>query len=300
MSPGLTSWLDPGLSLWACLVFVGPDSRGRLPPRYYTAFWSGPCLDHLSLSCLLCSGGIPLAPCSGGIPLAPSSPSLREQPRSCRSLAGRILPSSCWHFPYLWGLAFLSSPSRGAGRWRIVLSEKVYVPRKGREQVLSLLNHQPVGWGLMIARLYQHFPSACPILPIWVLCGRPGRSWNSPKHASWRSRPGEAWRPFSFYLANLSSAETLWVWRCQTLFHEPHVMWESLVAVHSSSKLFSNCFGSWFVWYNRDPFTNCNSRKIKNHKRSYLQRMRCQWNDCAALSTPVPLGWWVLPVVNDC
>ena len=102
----LTSWLDFGcpLSMWACLVIVGPDQswEGRgvwFPPCCDTALWSGPCSGHLHV-CPVCLAQV----LWGGpwlIPLASSSSSLRDQPCSCCSLASRILYSSCWDLLYL-------------------------------------------------------------------------------------------------------------------------------------------------------------------------------------------------------
>lgn len=69
---------------------------------------------------------------------------------------------------------------------------------KAESKYYCLLKCQSVGWGLKTPCLYQHCLSACQVLPVCVLCGRPGRNCNGHKHAVWRSSSGEVQHPFSF------------------------------------------------------------------------------------------------------
>lgn len=112
-------WVDFLAWPWLSLVSVGLPagcgtwSEGLTSPLLWCCLmiWTllGP---SLCLSLLKCCG------VGCGIPLASNSPSLRQKPCSCCSLAGRILSSSCWDLPYLWGCPFLFFPRHGAERWR--------------------------------------------------------------------------------------------------------------------------------------------------------------------------------------
>lgn len=100
--PGLTPCLGLGchLSVWACLVVVGPDRksdlRSWLAPYCDIVLWSGSFLN-LSL-CSVCLAQVVGVGC--GVPFLPAHLLWGSNPVLARN-SGRTLAILCWHLPHL-------------------------------------------------------------------------------------------------------------------------------------------------------------------------------------------------------
>lgn len=144
------------------------------------------------------------------------------------------------------------------------------------------------GWAPRCDLSYTHHClSASQVPPAWVVCNsRQNLKW---PQAHWRSNHREVQHPFSF-ASLISALQKSFGFVDVKRYSMNFTTWKSLVPMHSSSTLVSNCCESWFVWWNMDPFTN-NSRKVRSHKRHYLWRTACQlWDYTVLQSTLVSSG----------